>query len=141
LARKVAGQSGDRRIASGIVHDVLAMPGSPLDERVRNDLEPRFGRDFSGVRVHNDAQAARSAKAVGALAYTVGQHIVFSSGRYRPATRDGMHLLIHEMAHVVRRSLLSTSAAIVLPVPLSPANRALMPSPRLILRPNPQSSR
>ena len=55
-----------------IVHDVLRSPGAPLDAQTRAFMEPRFGHDFSRVRVHTDAQAAESARAVNALAYTVG---------------------------------------------------------------------
>lgn len=58
-----------------IVHEVLRSPGQPLDERSRALMEQRFGIDFSGVRVHTDAQAAESARAVNALAYTVGRDI------------------------------------------------------------------
>ena len=55
-----------------IVHEVLRSPGQPLDAATRAFMEPRFGHDFSGVRVHTDAQAADSARAVNAQAYTVG---------------------------------------------------------------------
>jgi hypothetical protein len=63
-------------------------------------MEPRFGHDFSRVRVHMDAQAAESARAVNALAYTVGRDVVFGPGKYAPATREGRKLLAHELAHV-----------------------------------------
>src|SRR5689334_12553794 len=59
-----------------IVHDVLRAPGQPLDTATRAFMEPRFGHDFSRVRVHTDSPAAESARAVEALAYTVGQDIV-----------------------------------------------------------------
>jgi peptidoglycan hydrolase-like protein with peptidoglycan-binding domain len=74
-----------------------------LEQAVRAHLEPRFGHDFSGVRVHTDAAAVRSAAAFGALAYTQGRHIVFSHGRYAPSTSDGLRLLAHELAHVVQQ--------------------------------------
>jgi hypothetical protein len=67
-------------------------------------MEGRFGHDFSQVRVHTDAQAARSTQAVEALAYTVGQHIAFESGQYRPDTRSGRQLMAHELAHVMQQS-------------------------------------
>jgi hypothetical protein len=63
-------------------------------------MEPRFGHDFSGVRVHTDLVASRSADTVAAQAYTVGADIVFGAGRYAPASRDGQRLLAHELAHV-----------------------------------------
>jgi hypothetical protein len=83
----------------GLVHDVLRSPGRPLDVATRASMEQRFGRDFSGIRVHDDAKASRSAAAVQADAYTAGRDIVFARGRYSPQTQDGVHLLAHELAH------------------------------------------
>src|SRR5512143_3677565 len=67
-----------------IVHDVLRSPGRPLDANTRAFMEPRFGHDFSGVRVHTDAQAAESARAVNALAYTGGGDVELGAGQYAP---------------------------------------------------------
>jgi len=67
-------------------------------------MESRFGRDFSSVRVHTEQRAAQSAATVAAHAYTVGSHVVFGSGRYAPASRDGRRLLAHELAHVVQQA-------------------------------------
>jgi hypothetical protein len=61
-------------------------------------------QDFSRVRVHTDARAAESARAVSALAYTVGQDVVFGAGQYRPESMDGRKLLAHELTHVVQQS-------------------------------------
>src|SRR5262249_50639471 len=61
--------------APSLVHEVLRSPGQPLDAATLTYFEPRFGRDFSHVRIHTDARAAESARAVNALAYTVGRHI------------------------------------------------------------------
>jgi hypothetical protein len=66
-------------------------------------MEPRFGHDFSRVRVHTDAKAAESARTVSALAYTVGRDVVFARERYRPATTNGRRLLAHELTHVVQQ--------------------------------------
>lgn len=85
------------------VHETLHHPGQPLDPTARAALEPRFGQDFSQVRVHTDAQAAQSAHSVGALAYTAGRNIVFGSGQYRPRQAEGRKLLSHELAHVVQQ--------------------------------------
>jgi len=87
-----------------IVHDVLHSSGHPLDPTTRAWLEPRFGHDFSNVRVHTDARAAESAHAVNALAYTVGHDVVFGSGQYAPNTDRGNRLLAHELTHVVQQS-------------------------------------
>jgi len=85
------------------VHDVLRAPGQPLDTGTRSFMEPRFGHDFSQVRVHTDARAAESARAVNALAYTVGKDVVFGKGHYMPGTSEGKRLLAHELTHVVQQ--------------------------------------
>ncbi len=87
-----------------IVHDVLSSPGAPLDNGVRAWMEPRFGHDFSSVRVHTDQKAAESAQAVNAFAYTVGRDVVFGSGLYEPRTESGSQLLAHELTHVVQQA-------------------------------------
>jgi hypothetical protein len=87
-----------------IVHEVLRSPGQPLDAATRAFMEPRFGHDFSGVKVHIDARAAESARAVNALAYTVGRHVVFDKDQYQPETRGGQRLLAHELTHVVQQA-------------------------------------
>ncbi len=86
-----------------IVHDVLRSPGQPLDAATRAFMEPRFGHDFSRVRVHTDAKAAEAARAVNALAYTVGRDVVFGAGQYRPGTGEGRRLVAHELTHVVQQ--------------------------------------
>ncbi len=90
--------------AEPLVRDVLETSGAPLDAASRARLEPSFGQDLSSVRVHTDAPAARSAEAVSAKAYTVGDHIVFGAGQYAPHTDAGTHLLAHEVTHVVQQS-------------------------------------
>lgn len=77
--------------------------GRPLSEAVRSFFEPRFGYDFSQVRVHTDARAAESARAANALAYTVGRDVVFGAGQYTPETAKGKNLLAHELTHVVHQ--------------------------------------
>src|SRR5215207_8793318 len=86
-----------------IVHEVLRVPGQPLDAGTRAFMEPRFGHDFSRVRVHTDAWAAESARAVDALAYTVGRDVVFGAGQHAPGTVAGTRLLAHELTHVVQQ--------------------------------------
>lgn len=66
-------------------------------------MEPRFGHDFSGVRVHTDSRADESARAVNAAAYTVGENVVFSNRMFRPAETSGRQLLAHELTHVVQQ--------------------------------------
>ena len=67
--------------APSLVHEVLRLPGQPLDPATRAFMEPRFGHDLSQVRVHIGAKAAESARAVNALAYSVGTSVVFGAGR------------------------------------------------------------
>lgn len=86
-----------------MVTDVLRSPGRPLDAATRANMEPRFGDDFSRVRVHTDDKASASARSVNALAYTVGNHVAFNSGQYRPHTDEGQRLIAHELAHVAQQ--------------------------------------
>ncbi|MCP5110969.1 MAG: DUF4157 domain-containing protein, partial [bacterium] len=86
------------------VGQVLGESGEPLSSNVQAFMEPRFDFDFSKVRVHSNATAAESARAVNAHAYTVGPNIVFGSGQYSPETIQGRRLLAHELTHVVQQS-------------------------------------
>jgi hypothetical protein len=90
--------------APPVVHDVLQATGQPLDAETRAFMEARFGHDFGQVRVHTDARAAESARAVNAAAYTVGRDIVFAPGHFAPGTQAGRHLLAHELTHVVQQA-------------------------------------
>ena len=78
--------------------------GRPLDPETRASMSARFGHDFTKVRVHDDTQAAESARDIGARAYTVGNDIVFGAGGFAPETPDGQRLLAHELTHVVQQS-------------------------------------
>jgi hypothetical protein len=95
---------------SGLARDVLlvrtAVSGSggrPLDRVTRAVVEPRFGHDFGHVRVHTDATANRTARDLGARAFTWGHHIVFASNQYVPHSPAGKRLLVHELSHVVQQ--------------------------------------
>jgi hypothetical protein len=81
----------------------LQSSGQPLDNDVRAGLRARTDFDFSRVRIHTDPQAAQSARAVDAAAYTVGHHVVFDSGEFQPRSPSGKDLLDHEMMHVVQQ--------------------------------------
>jgi len=76
-------------------------------------MEPRFGHDFSQVRVHTNAKVAESARAVNALAYTVGRDVVFGVGQYAPTTSAGQRLLAHELTHVVQQQGFSTQGQLL----------------------------
>lgn len=101
--RRVRASDAGIAAAPPFVHDVLATPGLPLDADTRAFMEPRFGYNFSQVRIHADAKASASARAVNALAYTVGQDVVFGAGQYVPGTSAGQRLLAHELTHVVQQ--------------------------------------
>ncbi|WP_189159560.1 eCIS core domain-containing protein [Lentzea pudingi] len=103
----VLGPSGmlglQRAVGNAGVSDVVSSGGSPLDAGVREDMEGRFGQDFSDVRVHTGSQAHDSAKSVNAHAYTVGSNIVFQRDKYDPSSDSGKHMLAHELTHVVQQ--------------------------------------
>jgi len=101
LSRSADGSERDE--VPSTVGEVLRSPGQPLDAETRALLEPRFGHDFSRVRVHADAAAADSARDVHARAYTVGSHIAFGAGQFAPRTPPGQRLLAHELTHVVQQ--------------------------------------
>lgn len=103
-------------IAPPVVHDVLSSPGQPLDAQTRAFMEPRFGHDFSAVRVHSDGRAAESARAVSAHAYTVGNHVAFGEGKYQPGSEVGRRLLAHELAHVVQQGDASLPSRTHMPI-------------------------
>ena len=101
LQRKASNHAAPAE-APPAVHDVIGTAGRPLDNATRRWMEPRFGSDFSHVRVHDDSRAAESARAVGALAYAAGNHVVFDHQQYAPGTPAGRHLLAHELAHTLQ---------------------------------------
>jgi hypothetical protein len=93
--------------APASVDRVLSSPGSPLEPALKQDMEQRFGQDFSQVRVHTDAAAGRSAREVNADAYTVAHNIVFREGHFVPETYRGRRLVAHELTHVVQQGGIS----------------------------------
>lgn len=91
------------------MHAALDRPSRPLDGPVREGMERLLSHDFGSVRVHDDARAAASAEAIGAGAFSVGEHVVFGPGRYEPRTPAGRLLLAHELAHVVQQRRRATT--------------------------------
>lgn len=82
----------------------LGASGQPMPESSRKFFEPKFGRDFSNVKIHTDSVAAKSAQSINALAYTTGNNIVFNSGQFAPDSDSGKKLMAHELTHVVQQS-------------------------------------
>jgi hypothetical protein len=104
VARRAAGPAAPVSGAIERVTDTIARPGRPLQRALRQDMERRFDRSFRDVRLHDDAEAAASAAAVNAHAYTVGNHIVFGRGRFQPGASAGRMLIAHELAHTLQQS-------------------------------------
>jgi hypothetical protein len=104
----------------GDVQRVLDTPGHPLDDKTRAFLEPRFGFDFSKVRIHDDGLAALSATAIGGRAYTAGAHIVFAKSEYALGSTTGRSLLAHELAHLVQAKSASATATVIRRAPAPP---------------------
>ncbi|MQA91897.1 MAG: DUF4157 domain-containing protein [Gemmatimonas sp.] len=77
--------------------------GQPLTPSARSYFEPRFGANFTNVRVHTDKRAGDSARSLSALAYTIGPDIVFAPGQFAPETPGGRRLLAHELSHVLQQ--------------------------------------
>lgn len=103
--QRYAGQATeDAETAPASVDHALAGSGRPLESALRQDMEQRFGQDFSRVRVHTGLDAEQSSRDVSAHAYTVGHKIVFGESQYAPQTNRSRRLLAHELVHVVQQS-------------------------------------
>ena len=77
--------------------------GQPLSADVRSHMEPRFGADFSNVRIHSDAEAASLSNRLSARAFTYQNHVFFSRDQYQPGTSEGKQLLAHELTHTIQQ--------------------------------------
>lgn len=86
-----------------IVDGAVRSAGGPLDAATRAFMEPHFGRDFSGITIHSSSEAAGTARALQAHAFTVGSHIVFGAGQYAPQSDSGRKLIAHELTHVLQQ--------------------------------------
>jgi len=109
--KRIGAGGGEQTEVPPAVHEALGSAGQPLDPATRAFMEPRFGGDFGHVRVHADERAAESARALGALAYTVGGEIVFGRGQYAPGTQEGKRILAHELTHVEQQRGLAAARA------------------------------
>ena len=105
-----ATQSAGPAVTTSVANNIRAMNGggSPLSNTTRAFFEPRFGVDFSQVRVHTDSRAADTSNSINAKAFTVGRNIAFGPGRYAPQSREGQQLLAHELTHIVQQGAAST---------------------------------
>jgi len=102
--QRFTGQASDGlNTAPPSVERVLASPGRPLEPALRQDMEQRFGHDFSQVRVHTGSEAERSTREVNAHAYTVGHKVVLGTDMFTPGSHEGRRLIAHELTHVVQQ--------------------------------------
>jgi hypothetical protein len=85
------------------VRELKSDGGQPLPASARSFFEPRFGHDFSQVRLHTGERAEETARSLGARAYTIGTDIAFGAGQYAPETLTGRRLLAHELTHVMQQ--------------------------------------
>lgn len=130
VQRYVEQANGPMAVGLASVDRVLASSGRPLEPALRQDMEYRFGYDFSQVRIHANVDAEQSARDVNAYAYTVGRDIVFGRGQFAPETHFGKRLLAHELTHVVQQTNTSMqlqrqpAAPSATPVPITPGSDA-----------------
>lgn len=115
--------------APSSIAKVLREPGQRLDPATRAFMEPRFGHDFGNVRIHTGSRAAASARAVHALAYTVGHDVVFGAGQYAPQSTAGQRLLAHELTHVIQQGASGAIHRQTDPNALENAPKANAPAP------------
>jgi hypothetical protein len=132
---------GGPSLAPPIVHDVLDSPSQALEAKTRTFFEQRFGRDFSDVRVHESPQAAESASAVQAQAYTVGRDVVLGED-HEAGTEAGRRLLAHELVHTLQQKS-SRGASLQRQAKASPETKlvddfaAKFPAAAALIKPNP----
>jgi hypothetical protein len=105
IQTKGTGETGES-ISGGIERQINSLKGSgqPMGNTERTFFEPRFGADFSSVRLHTGSNASEAARALNARAFTVGRDVVFAAGQYQPQTTAGKKLMAHELAHVIQQN-------------------------------------
>jgi hypothetical protein len=113
LRRKPADPAASFEAGAGVESQLGSLKGGghPLPDAAQKFMAPRFGADFSGVRVHTDAKSADLNRQLSAQAFTHGSDIYFGAGKYNPGSSDGNRLLAHELTHVVQQRGASARAA------------------------------
>jgi hypothetical protein len=127
LVQKDSIGAGPATVPTGIEASIDAMSaggGSPLAPALREQFEPRFGYDFSDVRVHTGPAAAGAAQALGARAFTVGRDVFFGAGEYQPASAQGQRLVAHELTHTIQQAPAATRASRALSTTPAPVRAA-----------------
>jgi hypothetical protein len=95
----------------------LTTGGEALSPSLRAFFEPRLGRDLAGVRLHRDGEAHTVAAAIGARAFTLGQHVAFGANHWSPDSERGRRLLAHELAHTGQAAGKARRQAVPEPTP------------------------
>src|SRR5260370_21105189 len=105
-------------VTPGLEARIQAMSagGRPLEPSTRSYFESRFGYDFGSVRTHTGDDAAAASRSLGARAFTVGDHVFFGQGEYRPDVASSRHLISHELTHTIQQQPSAARAARLLPV-------------------------
>ncbi|NQY05592.1 MAG: DUF4157 domain-containing protein [Flavobacteriaceae bacterium] len=83
--------------------------GSKMDPETQAEMESGFGADFSNVNIHDDSEAAQMSQDIGAKAFTHGNDIYFNNGKYDPNSKEGKHLLAHELTHTIQQGSSSST--------------------------------
>lgn len=104
IQAKPSGAAGPK--AGDVTRAAVAVSsgGRPLPRHDRSYFEPRLGLDFSRIRIHDDSRTGAAARGINARAYTLGNHIGFAKGAYRPDTLSGRRLIAHELVHTIQRA-------------------------------------
>lgn len=123
VRRQPAGDGVGRSASAEVANKIAASRGlgSPMPDGLHQYMGSRFGADFSGVRIHTDANADTLNRSLKAQAFTVGSDVYFAQGRYNPDSYDGRRLVAHELTHVVQQGGASAAQA----MPLSTAQRSI----------------
>ncbi|HEX3484130.1 MAG TPA: DUF4157 domain-containing protein, partial [Micropepsaceae bacterium] len=103
LQRATAGGRGTNEAGSYNPASTLTQGGGRLPTAIRRTLGPLYGSDFSTVRIHRDSASHAAARDVNARAFTLGHHVHFAAGEYRPEQQEGLHLLAHELGHTLQQ--------------------------------------
>ena len=78
--------------------------GSAMDKNTKQEMESGFGANFSGVNIHTDSKAVQMSEQLGAQAFTHGNDVYFNKGKYNPNSKEGKHLLAHELTHTIQQT-------------------------------------
>ena len=119
VAQKESAAAGPSIAPQSVEHSIDRMSaggGTPLAPSLRSTFEPRFGYDFSDVRTHTSGDASHAATALGARAFTVGDHIFFGAGEYQPTSTQGQRLIAHELTHTIQQKPSASRASRMLAI-------------------------